>query len=97
MRQLSTSEQMNQEDVDRIIAEAVADSKRKSHKKWHKSKSSSDGINTARTLLNWTFMIGFVAAVIIYFVWPEQRMLFFCVGFGAVVLKLVEFYLRFMF
>ena len=87
---------MNQEDVDKIIAEAVEESKKESHKKWHKGKSSSNGVNTARSVLNWAFMIGFVVAVIIYFAWPEQRMLFFGVGFGAVVLKLVEFYLRFM-
>ncbi|MBQ6964542.1 MAG: hypothetical protein IJP82_02475 [Bacteroidaceae bacterium] len=88
---------MNQEEVDKIIAEAVAESKRESRKKWHKGKSSSDSIMTARKVLNWTFMVGFVAAVVIYFVLPEQRVLFFSVGFGAVVLKLVEFYLRFMF
>ena len=88
---------MNQEDVDKIIAEAVAESKKESHKKWHKGKSSNDSIMTARRVLNWVFMLGFAAAVIIYFVLPEQRVLFFCIGFGAVALKLVEFYLRFMF
>lgn len=89
---------MNQEDVDKIIAEAVAESKNESRKKWHKGKSSSnDSVATTRRVLNWTFMLAFAAAIIIYFVLPEQRTLFFCVGFGAVVLKLVEFYLRFMF
>ena len=88
---------MNQEDVDRIIAEAVAESKNESRKKWHKGKSSSNNIETARKVLNWTFMVGFVAAVVIYFALPEQRVLFFSIGFGAVALKLIEFYLRFMF
>lgn len=88
---------MNQEDVDRIIAEAVAESKKESREKWHKGKSSSNNIETARKVLNWTFMVGFVAAVVIYFALPEQRVLFFSIGFGAVALKLVEFYLRFMF
>ena len=88
---------MKQEDIDKIIAEAVAESKSSSRKKWHKGKSSGDGVQTARRVLNWTFMVGFVAAVIIYFAFPEQKALFFGVGFGAVVLKLVEFYLRFMF
>ena len=87
---------MNQEDVDKIIAEAVAESKKESHKKWHKGKSSSDSVATARRVLNWIFMLGFAAAIIIYFVLPEERTLFFCVGFGAIALKLVEFYLRFM-
>lgn len=88
---------MNQEDVDRIIAEAVAESKKESLKKWHKGKSPSNNIETARKVLNWTFMVGFVAAVVIYFALPEQRVLFFSIGFGAVALKLIEFYLRFMF
>lgn len=87
---------MKQEDVDKIIAEALAESKNESKKKWHKGKSS-DSIKTARIVLNWIFMIGFVAAIIIYFAMPDQKILFFSVGFSAVVLKLIEFYLRFMF
>lgn len=88
---------MNQEDVDKIIAEAVAESKKVSQKKWHKGKSSSHNVDTARRVLNWVFMVGFVAAIIIYFLLPEQRVLFFSIGFGAIAMKLVEFYLRFMF
>ena len=56
---------MNQEDVDKIIAEAVADSKNESRKKWHKGKSSSHNVETARRVLNWVFMAGCVAAVVI--------------------------------
>ena len=88
---------MNQEDVDKIIAEAVAESKNESRKKWHNGKSSTHHLETARRVLNWVFMIGFVAAIVIYFVLPEQRTLFFSIGFGAIALKLIEFYLRFMF
>ena len=88
---------MNQEDVDKIIAEAVAESKNERRKKWHKAKSSNHNVETARRVLNWVFMVGFVAAIVIYFVLPEPRILFFSIGFGAIALKLVEFYLRFMF
>jgi hypothetical protein len=88
---------MNQEDVDKIIAEAVAESKKESQKKWHKGKSSNHNVGTARRVLNWVFMVGFVAAIIIYFLLPEQRVLFFSIGFGSIAVKLVEFYLRFMF
>ena len=88
---------MNQEDVDKIIAEAVAESKKESRRRWHKDASSQDAIMKARRILNWVFMVGFIAAIIIYFALPEQKTLFFSVGFGAIVLKLVEFYLRFMF
>ena len=88
---------MKQDEVDKIIAEAVAENKKSRRNRWHKSNSSSNGIQTARKILNWTFMLGFLVAVIIYFVLPEQRTLFFCIGFSAIVLKLIEFYLRFMF
>lgn len=87
---------MKQDEVDKIIADAVAESKRERRGKWRKGQSSN-GVQTARKVLNWAFMLGFLAAIIIYFAMPEQRMLFFCVGFSAIVLKLVEFYLRFMF
>lgn len=83
---------MQQDEIDKIIAEAVADSKKKSH---HRPKT--DGVLRARQILNWTHMIGFIAAVIIYFAYPDNKVLFFSVGFGSIVLKLVEFYLRFMF
>lgn len=89
---------MKQDEVDKIIADAVADSKKARRRKWHKGGGSSyEGIQTVRKVLNWTFMLGFLAAVIIYFTMPEERTLFFCIGFSAIVLKLVEFYLRFMF
>ena len=87
---------MKSEDIDKIIAEAVNDSKRQS--KWHRpGRGRSTSIQTARNVLNALHMLGFVAAVVVYFVFPEHRLLFFGIGFGAIVLKLVEFYLRFMF
>lgn len=87
---------MKSEDIDKIIAEAVNDSKRQS--KWHRpSRGRSTSIQTVRNVLNVLHVVGFVAAVVVYFVFPEHRLLFFSIGFGAIVLKLVEFYLRFMF
>lgn len=88
---------MKQDEVDKIIADAVAESRRARRKRWRGGSSSSNGVLTARKVLNWAFMLGFLAAVVIYFALPEERTLFFCVGFSAIVLKLVEFYLRFMF
>ncbi len=88
---------MNQEEIDKLIAEAVADSQNKRTSKWHKRNSGKDSITTARKVLNWSFMIGFLIAVIIYFAFPEQKVLFYSFGFGSLVLKLVEIYLRFMF
>ena len=88
---------MNQEEIDKIIAEAVAESKKKRPSKWSKGKPEKDIVTTTRKVLNWSFMIGFLFAIIIYFAFPEQKVLFYSIGFGSIILKLVEFYLRFMF
>ncbi|MBQ0023621.1 MAG: hypothetical protein KBT29_10335 [Prevotellaceae bacterium] len=86
---------MNSDEIDKIIADAVADSKKQSSHKWH--KKGTDKVMIARKVLNWSFMLLFAAAIVIYFILPEQKALFFGIGFGAVFLKLIEFYLRFMF
>jgi hypothetical protein len=84
------------EDIDKIIAEAVNDSKKQS--RWHRpERGRSTSIQSLRNVLNTVFMLGFVAALVVYFLWPEQKVLFFGIGFGAILIKLVEFYLRFMF
>ena len=98
---------MKTEEIDKIIAEALEAEKNKgknstegSHRR-HGTRSlttsRSDKVVKVRKILNIVFMLGFVAAVVIYFAMPEQRMLFFCVGFGAMLIKIIEFFLRFMF
>lgn len=87
---------MKSDEIDKIIAEAVNSSKQQG--KWHRPGGSSrHRIETARRLLNAAFMIGFILTIIIYFVFPAQKTLFFGVGFGSIILKVIEFYLRFMF
>lgn len=86
---------MRQDEIDQIIAEALEKEKGKS--RWHRPSKRNERIRQVRNVLNVVFMLGFVAAIVIYFLLPEQRTLFFCVGFGAVALKVVEFILRFMF
>lgn len=88
---------MNADEIDKIIAEAVADSKNQGKSKRTRGKRNGDSIVKARKALNWAFMIGFLATIVIYFVLPEQKSLFFSLGFGSILLKLIEFYLRFMF
>lgn len=83
---------MKSDEIDDIIAKALEENNH------HRSRGSKkDKVKTARKVLNIIFMVGFIAAVIIYFALPEQRGLFFCVGFGALAVKIVEFFLRFMF
>ena len=86
---------MKADEIDEIIANAVAESKGKSARTQRKKKSSA--VLKARSVLNILFMLGFLAAIIIYFAMPEQKALFFTVGFGALLLKLIEFALRFLF
>ena len=87
---------MKTEDIDKIIAESLEKETKTS--KWHRpEKKKSDKIAQVRQVLNAVFMLGFLAAVIIYFAMPENRMLFFCVGFGAMAVKIVEFIIRFLF
>ena len=85
---------MQQDEIDKIIEEAIASSKNQS--KWHRP-NNKNGILKARQILNVIFMLGFISAVTIYFAFPENKVLFFSVGFGAMALKIVEFILRFMF
>ena len=87
---------MKADEVDKIIAEALEkDRQQRSHRRSGRSKK--DAIQTVRKVLNIIFMIGFLAAIIVYFAIPENRILFFCLGFGAMLIKIVEFFLRFMF
>jgi hypothetical protein len=87
---------MKTEDIDKIIAESLEKEKKAS--KWHRpEKKKSDKMGQVRQVLNAVFMLGFLAAIIIYFAMPENRTLFFCVGFGAMAVKIVEFIIRFLF
>ncbi len=88
---------MKTDDIDKIIAEALEAEKRKKGGTAKSSDSRGTNVDKVRRVLNVLFMIGFVAAVIVYFACPEQRVLFFSLGFGAMFLKIVEFALRFMF
>ncbi len=87
---------MKSDEIDKIIAEAL-ENDRKGKRKGKRVGRQSDGIRTARKILNIVFMMGFVVAVVVYFVFPDQKVLFFSIGFGSMLLKIIEFYLRFMF
>lgn len=87
---------MKSDEIDKIIADALENEKKGKHK-GKKVRRQSDGIRTARKILNVVFMIGFLVAVVVYFVFPDQKVLFFSIGFGSLLLKIIEFYLRFMF
>lgn len=83
---------MKSNEIDQIIAEAL-EAEKQGH---HHRRRKPDTVSIVRKVLNVIHIVGFLAAVVIYFAWPEQRLLFFCVGFGAILIKLVEFFIRFM-
>ncbi len=93
---------MKTEDIDQIIANAVAESKGKKTKedgksKWHRPKKKVVNIDTVRNVLNYVFMAGCMVTIIVYFMFPDNKALFFSLGFGSLALKVVEFLLRFLF
>lgn len=86
---------MKSDEIDKIIADAVAESKKQS--KWHRpSRGNTPGMIKLRNILNALFMAGFIATVTIYFVMPENREYFFYVGFGTMLIKCIEFFIRFV-
>ena len=88
---------MKTDDIDKIIAEALEKERNKKRFGIRSGKMRSDSVLKIRRILNIVFMIGAVATLAIYFLLPEQRMLFMGVGFGSMLLKIVEFGLRFLF
>lgn len=86
---------MKQDEIDQVIAEALEKEKGKS--RWQRPSRRRERVMQARNVLNILFMLGFVAAILIYFLLPEQRGLYFTVGISALLLKIAEFVLRFMF
>ena len=85
---------MKSDEVDKLIEEALEQSKGGRRRKGFRSGDA--GRARARQILNLIFMLGAIATVIIYFACPEQKMLFFGVGFGSVLVKVAEFFIRFM-
>lgn len=78
---------MNREEIEKLIEESAANSRKKS--RW-----STD---TVRNVLNTLFLLCGLIGVILYFALPEQRI----TGMGIVAiglfLKVIEFFLRFLF
>ena len=82
---------MKTDEIDRIIAEALEQEKNNHKGKINQKSNKNLQIKKIRKLLNAIFMIGFLLAVIVYFIWPEQKILFFSLGFGSMIIKIVIF------
>ncbi|MCH5177721.1 MAG: hypothetical protein J1F25_06830 [Prevotellaceae bacterium] len=87
------------DDIDKIIAEALEQEKGKRRRRKTDSERTQkrERMQRIRTILNTLFLLAFAATILLYILLPNDRTAFFCVGFGALLLKVVEFVLRFMF
>ncbi len=78
---------MNREEIEKLIAETA---------KKERNRNNFD-VEKVRALLNIIFIICAVIGIIVYFAYPEQRL----IGMGTIgvgmIFKVVEFFLRFLF
>ena len=78
---------MNREEIEKLIAETA---------KKERNKNNFD-VEKVRALLNIIFIICAVIGIIVYFAYPEQRL----IGMGTIgvgmIFKVVEFFLLFLF
>ncbi|MBQ1974031.1 MAG: hypothetical protein II222_06840 [Paraprevotella sp.] len=79
---------MNNEERERIIEEALA----QAHGK-HKYNLSREQV---RQVLNALFLIGAAVGIVVYFALPLYSVYGLCIIFVAMLLKMVEFFIRFM-
>ena len=83
---------MTQDEIDQIISDALAESKGSA-----KPSAGADRrrrIQKIRRILNTAFMLLFVATVTCYFI-PGCKTAFFILGFTALIIKTIEFIIRF--
>ncbi|MBO5880901.1 MAG: hypothetical protein J6Q57_04595 [Paraprevotella sp.] len=78
---------MNREEIEKLIAETAKKERNK----------NNFNVEKVRALLNIIFIICAVIGIIVYFAYPEQRL----IGMGTIgvgmIFKVVEFFLRFLF
>lgn len=79
---------MNREEIEKLIEETA-------QKERFKKKGVS--IEKLRNILNAVFMICAVAGVILYFAWPDNRLVGIAVIGVGMFFKIIEFFLRFLF
>ncbi len=80
---------MNREEIEKLLEE----SGRKA-----RGEGRGTGITRykVRTVLNWLFLLAAVVGLVVYFLVPESRVTGLLIVFAGMVLKMVEFALRFL-
>lgn len=79
---------MNNEERERIIEEALAQA--------HGKRKLSLSREQIRRVLNALFLIGATIGLVVYFALPLYSVYGLCIIFVAMLLKMVEFFIRFM-
>lgn len=79
---------MNREEIEKLIEETAQK---------ERSKKKGVSIEKLRDILNAVFMICAVAGVILYFAWPDNRLVGIAVIGVGMFFKIIEFFLRFLF
>lgn len=83
---------MQSDEIDKIIEEAL----KKDGSKRHHRRPSQDRTKTVRKILNVIFLVGAAFTLFVFFMYPDNKMLFYCIGFGSILIKIVEYFIRFL-
>ncbi len=79
---------MNREEIERLIEETA---------RKERSKKKGLSVRKARSVLNVAFMLCAAAGLVLYFARPDDRLTGLAVIGIGMCLKIIEFFLRFLF
>ena len=80
------------EDVNEMLAEQQRELER-----IRKKRGGNHNTERIRQILNIAFMILALAGIIVYFAYPDRHVVGLAIIAGGMVLKIAEFFIRFMF
>lgn len=79
---------MNREEIERLVEESA-----------NQSRKRRNGVSTdkIRLVLNTLFLTAAAAGLVCYFAIPQNRWIGLAILGGGMILKVIEFFIRFMF
>ena len=79
---------MDREEIEKLIEETA----RKEH-----ARRGGMSIESVRSILNVLFLVCAAVGLVLYFALPDRHLVGICVIGGGMFLKIIEFFLRFLF
>lgn len=79
---------MNREEIEKLVEESARQAR---------GNKKSLSVDTIRKWLNVLFIISAAIGLVLYFAVPENRILGLCIIGTGMFLKIIEFFLRFLF